>query len=150
MIGPARHTRQSVRDFAKGNSGALIIGVCLIIGLNFEKLTTTVSEIPDAFRSVIYHLSGQAEAEQREFMAWREREEQTRAAQYEKQEKERAAQLERVKVLRAAWQAYLTAARTRFTQIKVVKNSSGGDYVCLQLSRKEEAAAYEVRGHRFR
>ena len=82
----------------------------------------------------IYHLSGQADTDQRAYAAWGE-----------KQERERNAQIELVKTMRAAWQAYMTAARTKFTQIKVVKNSYGGDYVCLRLSRQEETSAYQVR-----
>jgi hypothetical protein len=44
----------------------------------------------------------------------------------------------------AAWQDFLTAARTKFPQIAVVKNSHGGDYVCLRIETGE-VANYQVR-----
>ena len=122
-------------EFAKTNSGALIIGVSLIIGLNLSRFINYAE-------FAIYHLSGQAgtneaalEASRAELAAAQER---SRVAQAAAQELERAEQ--------AAWQEFLDSERTKFSQqIRVVKNSYGGDFLCMGLSRAEDAPSYVVR-----
>jgi hypothetical protein len=113
--------------FAKTNSGALIIGVSLIIGLNFSRFIN-YAEV------AIYHLSGQAAADEAAFEAARV---------------ERAAAQEHYRIEQAAWQEFLGSERTKFPQqIRVVKNSYGGDFLCLDrstLGMAEDAASYEVR-----
>jgi hypothetical protein len=162
MINFARRAIKYVAEFAKKNSGALIIGVSLIIGLNFERFANYFIEIPDAFRLAIYHLSGQADADRKaqqqyyaEQKATREREARElqerlarEAHERAKQAKERAAQreLERQqeeaqrakeaqarRAEKAAWQEFLTANRAKFKQIELVKDSQHGDYNCLRI-----------------
>lgn len=122
-------------EFAKTNSGALIIGVSLIIGLNFNRFTNYAN-------LAIYHLSGQAGADA----------EAARAALAAEEEREGVARakLERERVARAAeeaaWHEFLIAERLRFPQkIAVVENSYGGDFLCMRLSETEEVSSYEVR-----
>ena len=122
-------------DFARTNSGALIIGASLIIGLNFERFKDYVAATPDAIRTAIYHLSGQADADQA-----KDRRE------FARLEKEEQARLERLRIEELAWQDFLAAARTKLPQIRVVKNSYGGDYVCLNIKWSEgEVSTYELR-----
>jgi len=121
-------------EFAKKNSGALIVGVSLVIGLNFERFANYAAETPAAISLAIYHWSGQADADK----AKSRREAAQRA-------EEEQARIERLRAEAAVWQAFLTAARTKFSQIEVVKNSYGGDYLCLRLSAAELSTAYQVR-----
>ena len=125
-------------EFAKTNSGALIIGVSLIIGLNFSRF---INYAEVAF----YHLSGQAAADE----AARAQ----RAADQQRQRIAQAAVQETFRIERAAWQEFLGSERTKFPQqVRAVKNSYGGDYLCLDLrgpnfssAMAEDAARYEVR-----
>jgi hypothetical protein len=162
MISFARRAIKYVVEFAKKNSGALIIGVSLIIGLNYERFANYVTDIPDAFRLAIYHLSGQADADrkaqqqyyaeqkakrEREAREWQERsarEAQERAKQarqraaqreMERQEEEaqRAKQAQARRAEKAAWQEFLTANRAKFKQIELVRDSRDGDYNCLRI-----------------
>jgi hypothetical protein len=147
--------------FAKKNSGALIIGVSLVIGLNFNRFTNYASEVPYAIHLAIYHLSGQAAADekaQREYeqeqAKQRQEYEQERAKQRQEYEQEQAkrtleyqqqqakraqesqqkqAQIELTRILAPAWQQFLTANRATFKQIDLIKDSQNGDYSCLQI-----------------
>jgi hypothetical protein len=120
-------------EFAKTNSGALIIGVSLIIGLNFERFTNYAAD-------AIYHLSGKADADQAKAQQEAIQLENERQAGIAKEQ----AHYARLHVEAAAWQDFLTAARTKFPQIAVVKNSSGGDYACLRIAGAE-VANYQAR-----
>ena len=97
--------------FAKSNTGALIIGASIVIGLNFERFAEYVN---DAF----YKLSGEAEADRK------------RAQQ---RDEEQRARFVRERAESEAWQEFLIEARAKFPQMQVVKNSYGGDFVCLKI-----------------
>ncbi len=141
MIRFARQQSKRLIEFGKRNSGALIIGVSLIIGLNFERFTNYAAETYDAINRAIYRLSGQADADvakYRQEVAQREQEAAQRA-------KEGQARIEHLRVEAAAWQEFLASVRTKFSQIALVKNSYGGDYSCLRIRKAEEVSAYQVR-----
>jgi hypothetical protein len=94
-----------------------------------------VAATPDTIRTAIYHLSGQADADQA-----KDRQEWARL------EREEQARIERLRIEAVAWQNFLSAARIKFSQIRVVKNSSGGDYVCLNIKWADgEVSTYEMR-----
>ena len=74
--------------FAKRNSGAIIIGVSLVIGLNFNRFTNYAAEVPYAFHLAIYHLSGQAAADEKAQQEY----EQEQAKQRQEYQQEQAKQ----------------------------------------------------------
>jgi outer membrane murein-binding lipoprotein Lpp len=121
-------------EFGKKNAGALIIGASLIIGLNFERFINYAAEISDTISLAIYNLSGKADAD---LARYRDQAAQEEAQRAKKEEYERAEQM--------TWQKFLTSVREKFPQIALVKNSYGGDYMCLRISRTEEVSAYQVR-----
>jgi hypothetical protein len=130
-----RQLSTRIIEFAKTNSGALIIGASLIIGLNFSRFIN-YAEV------AIYHLLGQAGADEAALEA-------ARANNQAAQERERIAQAatqELVRIEGTARQDFLIPERTKFSQqVRVVRNSFGGDYLCMGFSAAEDAASYEVR-----
>ena len=84
-----------------------------------------------AFHLAIYHLSGQATADEQE----QARRAQEYAQEQELKRRKKEAQIELTRVLAAAWQEFLTANRAKFKQIALVKDSQEGDYSCLQIRK---------------
>jgi hypothetical protein len=141
------------RSFARQAGEVLIIGVSFVIGLNFERFTNYAAQVPDRYRLAIYHLSGQADADEKARAVRgeraREREERAEreqgieaqrakqghevAALHAKQEQARMIRIERSRVVTAAWQEFLTANRAKFKEIELVKDSRYGDYNCLRM-----------------
>jgi hypothetical protein len=127
--------------------GAAIIGISLIIALNFAQIT-------DWARDATYHLSGQAAADMQaherylasqreqqarddqartEQRAKDEREAAARTEQRAKDEQEAAARIEAKSAMFKAWQDYLTANRQKFKQIDVIRDIVKGNYSCLRI-----------------
>lgn len=57
---------------------------------------------------------------------------QAQAAQWQKYELEQSLKEESDRALAAAWDSYLTASRSKFKQIDVIRDTVRGDYVCLR------------------
>jgi hypothetical protein len=125
-----RQQSKRLIGFAKKNSGPLIIGLSLIIALNFSRFTDYAAEVHHEIHLAIYQLSGQAEADE---------------AEYRREVAQRAQKWKDMDAEQADWQMFLASARRKFSQIALVKNSYGGDYLCLQVSHAEEVSAYQVR-----
>ena len=103
---------------------------------------------PSSTEVAFYHLSGQAGADEAAF----ERQRTAQAAAHERERIAQAAAQESYRIEQAAWQEFLGSERTKFSQqIRVVKNSYGGDFLCLNFGPysfsglEENAASYEVR-----
>jgi hypothetical protein len=113
--------------------GAVIIGISLIVALNFGKFVEWAED-------ATYQLSGQAAADKRaseqNYANGKAQEaiaEQERAEQNAQFERKNAARIEATRALVTAWQDYLTANRPRFKQIDVIRDTEKGDYICLRI-----------------
>jgi hypothetical protein len=138
-------TKKNAVEFARKNSGALIIGAALIVGLNFGRFSDYAIGASRIFNLAIYHLSGRADADQTAAMHV-QAEERAEAAQRALQEQNRLAIFN---AEMAAWIEFLDVARKEFSQIKVVKNTSGGDYLCIDrfslFGFQEDVSKYPIR-----
>src|ERR1700680_1046462 len=95
----ARQQSKRLLEFAKKNSGALIIGASLIIGLNFSQLTGYVADIRDEIHLAYYHLSGQADADlkaHQHFLAEQEAEQQRKNFEYQQELARRKKEQDRI------------------------------------------------------
>jgi hypothetical protein len=144
-----RQYAKRMADFAKGNSGALIIGASLIIGLNFSHFVSYVSEIPGEIRLAIYNISGQAEADriaqQKARIAQQKAFAEEQAASQREYLKMLAEMKMKDKTLKEAWSNFLAAYESKTDRIKLVKDSKHGDFYCLTLIRNENDSAYQVK-----
>jgi hypothetical protein len=95
--------------FVKSNSGALIVGVAIIVGLNLPRFIS-------AAQLVWYEISGQAAREQEKS---------------QKAERLKAEWLQERKTMTEAWNSFLLASRgSDNPEIKVSKSKSG-DTMCM-------------------
>lgn len=131
---------QNLWSFARSTSGALIIGLSLIVALNFERFIGWGD-------LAYYHFSGQAAADRAteerkqvlaelERLSWEqqraEKEEQARQKQKEWDALRDTEERHRI-TLFDAWLTYLTANRSGVKQIDVVRDTEHGDYACLRI-----------------
>jgi hypothetical protein len=112
--------------------GAGIIGLSLIVGLNF-------AEFVGWTRYAFYHLSGQAAADKLAREQYSERLRLQQAEAEHKQAEEaardqqmRTAEVELKKALGSAWDGFLGSNIKSFKQITIIEDARNGDYVCLR------------------
>jgi hypothetical protein len=136
------------------NSGALIIGVALIVGLNFDRFVGYT-------KYAVYHLSGQAEADAnvlllieaqnaqaaKEYEARLEQWRQETRARSDKEKQEAEDKQRRTRTLTAAWSKFLSGNQARFKEIKLVKDANQGDYFCIE--RKDPRQMSYMRKEKF-
>ena len=113
--------------------GALIIGVSLIIALNFDRFVGWT-------QSAYYELSGRAANDRAQLEAALKLDAAGRAALQEESSRASQALADRQRLkeeytnaLSDSWQKYLASNRSKFRQIVVIRDTKNGDHVCLRV-----------------
>jgi hypothetical protein len=145
-----RHNEVFVGHPGKYALAALTIAATLVIEFNLEQIKNYAAEVPALYRLAIYHLSRQADADEKarverareqgerakqehEIEAQRVKQEQEVDQPRSRHDEERKARIEQRRAVTAAWQEFLATNRGMFKQIETVKDSRSGDYNCLRL-----------------
>jgi hypothetical protein len=132
--------------FIGKNSAALIVGVSLILALNFDRFLIWGN-------NMVYYLSGQATTDTK---IEEERRQRYREMVEAQRQRNALMEAERVKAQQAfeeeravkqemfeAWQDYLVSLKGKYPQIQIVRDTTNGDYACLLDHPKTGAPSLE-------
>jgi hypothetical protein len=128
----------------------IVVAVSFLVAVNLERFTDYAAQVPDLYRRVIYHLSGQVDlankaheeeariereqtGQQQETVLRRFKHDKEIARHHANEEQVRLEPMDRIHVMTEAWQEFLTNNRERYKYIELINDHRHSEYNCFRI-----------------